>query len=83
MYRLVGFYFLFWKWMKDVIKRMIIGLVSGAFLGYLGVLASEHMMIVQGAYTEQNVLFYLLIAAIILVVFIFFAVYPVHFKMTK
>ena len=69
--------------MKDIIKRVLVGLVSGWFLGYLFYLFTQNIVIVQSGYTEYNTLYYLILAVICVFLFIFFAVYPVHFKMTK
>ncbi|MFA7717179.1 MAG: hypothetical protein WC875_00505 [Candidatus Absconditabacterales bacterium] len=69
--------------MKDIIKRVVVGLVSGGFLGYLFYLFTQNIVIVQGGYTEYNTLYYLVLMIICIFLFIFFAIYPVHFKMTK
>ena len=40
-------------------------------------------MIVQSGYEQFLTLYYLILIIVCLVLFIFFAVYPVHFRMTK
>lgn len=69
--------------MKDIFKRVIIGLISGALLGYLIFLFFQKIVIVQGAYIEYGTIYYLVLILICLFLFIFFAVYPVHFRLTK
>ena len=69
--------------MKDLIKRIIIGVVSWALLGYLGYLFFQNIVIVGSGFAWYNTLYYLILALISLFLFVFFAVYPVHFKMTK
>lgn len=69
--------------MKDLIKRIVIGIISGALLGYLGFLFVGKAVIVDSAFVANNTLYFIVLAVICLILFIFFAVYPVHFKMTK
>jgi hypothetical protein len=69
--------------MKDIIKRVVIGVISGALLGYLTFLFMSNITIVQTGYTQFATLYFLILVVVCLVLFIFFAVYPVHFRMTK
>ena len=69
--------------MKDIIKRIIIGVVSWLFLGYLAYLFFQGTIIVQSAYLEWNTLYFLILTLICLFLFILFGVYPVHFRLTK
>ena len=69
--------------MKDIIKRIIIGIISWWFLGYLTYLFFQNTIIVGSWFAEYNTLYYIILALVCLVLFIFFSVYPVHFKMTK
>lgn len=69
--------------MKDIIKRIIISVISWLFLGYLAYLFFQNTVIVQGWFTEYNNLYYLILILVCLFLFILFGIYPVHFKMTK
>lgn len=75
-------YFFSW-YMKDLIKRILISIISGWFLGYLGYLFFQNIMIVQWGFEQYNMIYYLILVLICLFLFIFFGVYPVHFRMTK
>lgn len=79
----VKFLFDVFKLMKDIFKRIIISLVSGAFIWYLLFLFFSNTTIVSWWYQEYNLWYYLILLVILLVLFIFFWIYPVHFKMTK
>lgn len=69
--------------MKDIIKRIFISIVSWLFLGYLGYLFFQNIVIVQSYFVEYNIWYYLILALVCLFLFILFGVYPVHFRMTK
>lgn len=69
--------------MKDIIKRIIISVISWLFLGYLAYLFFQNTVIVQLAYIDYNILYYLILVAICLFLFILFGIYPVHFRLTK
>ncbi|EKD25401.1 MAG: hypothetical protein ACD_80C00069G0005, partial [uncultured bacterium (gcode 4)] len=69
--------------MKDIIKRIIISVISWLFLGYLAYLFFQGTVIVQSGFVEFNSLYYLILALICLFLFILFGIYPVHFRMTK
>lgn len=69
--------------MKDILKRIIISIVSGGFLWYLAYLFFQNTIIVQGWFIEYNAIYYLILTLICLFLFIFFGIYPVHFRMTK
>jgi hypothetical protein len=69
--------------MKDILKRIIISIVSGGFLWYLAYLFFQNTIIVQGWFIEYNAIYYLILTLVCLFLFIFFGIYPVHFRMTK
>ncbi len=69
--------------MKDILKRIIISIISGWLIAYLAYLFSQNIIIVQGWFTEYNTLYYLILFLLCLFLFILFGIYPVHFKMTK
>lgn len=75
--------YLIFKKMKDIIKRVVIGVISGALLGYLTFLFVSNITIVQTWYIQFQTLYFLILVVVCLILFIFFAVYPVHFRMTK
>ncbi len=69
--------------MKDIIKRVLISVFSGSLLWYLAYLYFQQIVIVQSWFTEYNIVYYGVLIIICLILFVFFGVYPVHFKMTK
>lgn len=69
--------------MKDLFKRIMISVVSGWFLGYVAYLFFQNITIVQSGFIEYNMVYYIILLLICLFLFIFFGVYPIHFKMTK
>ncbi|MFA6256301.1 MAG: hypothetical protein WC606_03885 [Candidatus Absconditabacterales bacterium] len=69
--------------MKDIIKRVIISIISGLFIGYLAYLFFQNTIIVQSGFIEYNTLYYLVLIVICLFLFVLFGIYPIHFKMTK
>lgn len=69
--------------MKDIIKRIIISVISWLFLGYLAYLFFWDITIVQSGFAEYNVIYYIVLTAICLFLFVLFGIYPVHFKLTK
>lgn len=79
----VEFLFNVFRLMKDIFKRIVISLVSGALIWYLLFLFFSNTVIVSWWYQEYNLWYYLILFAILLVLFIFFGIYPIHFKMTK
>jgi len=83
MCRLLIALFFVYENMKDIIKRLVIGVISGALLGYLAFLFIQGTVIVQSGYTQYVTLYYFILAVICLILFVFFAVHPVHFRMTK
>lgn len=74
---------LFFNTMKDIIKRVIISVISWLFLGYLAYLFFQNTIIVQSFYLEYNMLYYLILALVCLFLFIVFGIYPIHFRLTK
>lgn len=73
----------FFLLMRDIIKRIIISLISGLFLWYLVYLFSQHSVIVQTWFVEYNTLYYIILWIIYLFLFTLFGIYPIHFRMTK
>lgn len=69
--------------MKDIIKRVLISVFSGSLLWYLAYLYFQQIVIVQSWFTEYNIVYYGVLIIICLILFVFFGVYPIHFKMTK
>lgn len=69
--------------MKDIIKRVLISVFSGSLLWYIAYLYFQQIVIVQSWFTEYNIVYYGVLIIICLILFVFFGVYPVHFKMTK
>lgn len=69
--------------MKDIIKRVIISMVSWGLIGYLGFLVSKGSIIVWWQYLDYNNLYYILLLVVCVYLFIFFWIYPIHIKMTK
>jgi hypothetical protein len=75
--------YFFFKIMKDIIKRVVISVVSWLFLGYLAYLFFQGTIIVQSAYLEWNTLYFLILTLVCLFLFILFGIYPIHFRLTK
>lgn len=69
--------------MGDLIKRIVISLVSGSLLGYLLFLFTKWTVVVSWEFIEYNVLYYIILAVICLYIFVLFGIYPIHFKMSK
>lgn len=69
--------------MKDIIKRIVISVISWLFLGYLVFLFFQNTIILQSWYIEYNVLYYIVLLVVCLFLFILFGVYPVYFRLTK
>lgn len=69
--------------MKDLLKRGVVWLISGGFLGYLSYLFIKGIPFIQWGMPLSNSRYYLILVVIFVFLFIFFAVYPVHFKMNK
>lgn len=69
--------------MKDIIKRVIISVVSWWFIGYLAYLFFQNIVIVQSGFIPYNMVYYGVLLLICLFLFVLFGVYPIHFKMTK
>lgn len=69
--------------MKDLIKRIVISCISWAFIWYLAYLFFQNIIIVQSWFIGYNSLYYLILIIICLFLFIFFGIYPVHFRLTK
>lgn len=69
--------------MKDILKRIIISVVSWLFIWYLAYLFFQNTIIVQSWFAEYNTVYYILLILVCLFLFILFGVYPIHFRMTK
>jgi hypothetical protein len=69
--------------MKDLVKRIVISAVSWALIWYLIFLFFWNNIIVQTYFLDYNNWYYLILILVCLVLFVFFWVYPVHFRMTK
>lgn len=69
--------------MKDLIKRILISLVSGGLLGYLLFLLTKWSVIVHGEFLEYNNIYYVILAVVCLYLFILFGIYPIAHKMSK
>lgn len=70
----------------DIIKRTIITTVCAAFLAYMIYLFSNNQIIVQGEYTNLNMLFYVILILIVFYKMMFFGIKPkaiFGMKMTK
>jgi len=75
--------YFFLKLMKDILKRIIISVISWLFIWYLAYLFFQNTIIVQWWFVEYNVIYYLILILVCLFLFILFGVYPIHFRMTK
>ncbi|MEI6425775.1 MAG: hypothetical protein WCO66_00305 [Candidatus Absconditabacteria bacterium] len=69
--------------MKDILKRIVIGLVCVLFLFYLGYLFVGQQVILQTGFAQRNILYYIVLAAALIYVLIFFSIYPFYFKISK
>jgi hypothetical protein len=69
--------------MKDLLKKIIISVVSWWFIGYLAYLFFQNTVIVQWWFSEYNMIYYIILFVICLFLFVFFGIYPIHFKITK
>lgn len=74
----------FWNFfMKDLIKRISIAIVSWSFLWYVLYLFFQNQIIVQGGFEEYNLVYIIVLLVVGLYLFILFGAYPLYFKMTK
>ncbi len=69
--------------MKDILKRILISVISWWLIWYIAYLFFQNTVIVQWWFTEYNTVYYFILTLICLFLFILFGVYPIHFKMTK
>lgn len=69
--------------MKDILKRVIISVVSWLYIWYLVFLFMWWQIIVGSWYEQYNLRYFAVLLLILLVLFIFFWIYPIHFRMTK
>jgi len=79
----ISVYFFMWNCMKDLVKRIVIGVISWVFMWYVIFLLSTWTLIVQSGYVPQQTMYAIILLVVFFFLFIFFAVYPVHFRMTK
>ncbi|MDD3263107.1 MAG: hypothetical protein PHR61_04670 [Candidatus Absconditabacteria bacterium] len=69
--------------MKDLLKRISIGIVSGSFMGYITYLFFTGKTIVYQGFSEFNILYFIILAIIALYLFILFAIHPIYMKINK
>jgi len=69
--------------MKDIVKRVLISLISGGLLWYLLFLLTKWAIIVHGEFLEYNTIYYIILSAVCLYLFILFGIYPIAHKMSK
>ncbi len=69
--------------MKDILKRIVISIIFGALIWYLLFLFMNSAIIVQWEFLESNNLYYIILLAICVYLFVFFGIYPINIKMTK
>ena len=70
--------------MKDILKRITIGAIMWSLIWYLlFLLLNNTTVIVQTEFINFNILYYILLFAIFFGIFVFFGIYPRHFKLTK
>lgn len=77
------FYLSLFVHMKDVLKRLIIGVISGAYMWYLIFLFMWWQVIVWSGYEQYNLRYFIILMLVLLFLFIFFSIHPTHFRMTK
>ncbi len=73
----------FFFFMKDIIKRISISVISWLFIWYLAYLFFQNTVIVQSWFEQYNILYYFILVLICLFLFVLFGIYPIHFRMTK
>lgn len=69
--------------MKDLLKRISIGIISWAFIWYLSYLFFSWQIIVHQWFLEFNILYYIVLGIVGVYLFILFAVHPIYMKISK
>ncbi len=69
--------------MKDLLKRISIGIISWSFIWYLTYLFISWQVIVHQWFSEFNILYYTVLAVVGVYLFILFAVHPIYMKISK
>lgn len=69
--------------MKDLLKRISIGIISWSFIGYLIYLFFSEKVIVHQWFLEFNILYYIVLAVVGTYLFVLFAVHPIYMKISK
>lgn len=69
--------------MKDLLKRIIVSAISGAFIGYLWFLFFADQQIVVQWFSEFNILYFIVLAVIWIYLFVLFGIHPMYMKITK
>jgi len=69
--------------MKDLLKRGVIGLICILAISYLAYLFLWQQIIVQTYFAERNTLYLCVLILAFVYIFIFFALTPFYFKISK
>jgi purine-cytosine permease-like protein len=69
--------------MKDLIKKTIVIVVFGAFLGYLLYLALNGQSITTLEFAHLNIWWYIILIGICLYIIAFYGIYPLHIKFSR
>lgn len=69
--------------MKDLVKRILISIVSWLLLGYIVFLWMSNTVIVTSEYLRFNFFYFIWLIVVWLFLFVMFGVYPIHIKLTK
>ena len=69
--------------MKDFIKRGIVIVIFGLFLGYLFWLIFHWESIVKSEYISLNILMYIILILLCLYMIFLYGIYPIHIKLSR
>lgn len=69
--------------MKDLLKRISIGIISWWFIWYIVYLFFSWKIIVHEWFLEFNMLYYTVLAVVGIYLFILFAIHPIYMKINK
>ncbi len=69
--------------MKDLLKRISIGIISWSFIGYLLYLFFTGKVIVHLWFLEFNILYYIVLVVVGIYLFVLFAIHPIYMKISK
>ena len=69
--------------MKDIIKRGIVIVIFGLFLGYLFWLIFKWESIVNSEYTRLNIPMYIILIVLCLYMIFLYGIYPIHIKLSR